>query len=96
MTDIDRTAERTALLLRAAVAGLDPTDRAERINHCRTTGQHGIRSHTDQHGVIEFRWGGRLLAVIHTDLLDSDHPIGAHFTPSEVPDHLPPEWQQPR
>lgn len=82
-------------MLTAAVAGLDPEDVAERIAWCRANGQHGVRMHTsDQDDLLDFRWGGRTLAMVHRDVLseDEDGVVVAEFVASEVPDVVPDDW----
>ena len=85
MTD-DQADHRLRELLAAAVAGLDPIDREERIAWCQELGEHGVRMHlADDDDVLEFRWGGRRLAMIHRDALLEDGPIEAEFI-ADVPD----------
>lgn len=92
MTEDNALADRLKTLLQHAVAGLDPVDRAERIAWCREHDQHGVRMHTDPDGVLEFRWGGRALALIRAVDLDSDVPLQGEFQSNEVPDTVPDEW----
>jgi len=94
MTDIDdaRLWSRVRELLADAVARLDPQDRDERIAYCREHNQHGVRMHTDPDGVLEFRWGGRRLALVRAADLAADVPLRAELV-GEVPDVLPQEWQ---
>jgi hypothetical protein len=70
------------------VARLDPADRAERITYCQQNNQHGVRMHlTDNDDLIEFRWGGRTLAMIPRDVLLDDQPLPAPvFISADIPD----------
>ncbi|MEX3652378.1 hypothetical protein ABFW14_19010 [Mycolicibacterium fortuitum] len=83
-------------ILTAAVADLDPSDRAERIAWCHATGQHGVRMHpSDDDDLLDFRWGGRTLAMVHRDVLTGDGPIQREFiAESPVPDTVPDEWTE--
>lgn len=95
--DDDKAQARVHEILTAAVAGLDPTDRAERIAWCQATGQHGVRMHPSAHDdLLEFRWGGRRLAMVHRDVLTDDGPIQREFIAEmpdgAIPDVVPPEW----
>ncbi len=56
-------------LLTDAWSALTPADQAERIAYDEARGIPGATMHPDEHGLIEFRRGGRPLAVIHHDLL---------------------------
>lgn len=96
--DQDRTQARVHAILAQAVAGLDPVDRAERIAYCRTHNEHGVRMFpaTDD-DLIEFRWGGRTLAMVQRDVLtatdDPDIAVAVEFIgDGSVPDTVPPEW----
>ncbi|AKN17472.1 hypothetical protein MHAE_04390 [Mycobacterium haemophilum DSM 44634] len=89
MTDIndDERAGRIRALLTQAVANLDPADRDQRIAFCREHNQHGVRMHlSKEDDLIEFRWGGRTLAMVHRDHLDSDAPLHAEFIITDLPD----------
>lgn len=82
--------DRVRDLIQHAVAGLDPTDRAERIAYCRAHKEHGVRAHiSDEDDLIEFVWGGRRLAMARVDDLFGDEPLVAEFIAAEVPDHVP-------
>lgn len=87
MTNDDLLMHRVKELIASAVAALDPLDRAQRINYCRAHDQHGVRMHTDPDGLLEFRWGGRRLAMIRAADLDSDTPLQGEFV-ADVPDTL--------
>ena len=90
--DSDALAERVQAVLAHAVAGLDPQDSADRAEWCREHNQHGVRMHlAEGDDVLEFRWGGRLLAMIRRADLLSDDLIQAEFV-SEVPDTLPDDF----
>lgn len=81
-------------ILTAAVAGLDPADRAERIAWCQANDQRGVRLHTSpDDDLLEFRWGGRTLAMVHRDALTDDGPIHQEFIAEDpVPDTVPEDW----
>jgi hypothetical protein len=92
MTD-DLNNERFALRVRELIAdavnALDPADREERIRYCRETGRHGVSVVCNpEDEVLEFRWGGRRLALAHNSELDSAGPLNAMFI-SEMPDVVP-------
>lgn len=93
MTD-ERVAERTRAILEQAVAGLDPEDLAERIAYCQENNEHGVRMHLDPDDeLIEFRWGGRRLAMAHRDVLTGDGPAVREFIAEDpVPDTVPGDW----
>jgi hypothetical protein len=95
MTDDQTFHTRVQALLSHAVAGLDDDDRAERIAWCQAHDAHGVRMYppTDD-DVIEFRWGGRTLAMIHKDVLDTDEPIRRAEFIADVPDTLPDGWAE--
>lgn len=93
--DDDPLPQQVRALITAAVAALDPTDRAERIAHCQQTGQHGVRMFTDPDGLLDFQWGGRRLAMIRAADLLGDGLLSAEFVPDTVPDTVPEEWGQP-
>jgi hypothetical protein len=87
MTDEFNT--RMQALLADTVARLDPADRAERIAYCEAHNEHGITIHLDDNDdVLEFRWGGRTLAMVHRDVLLDDGPIHVEFN-TDVPDAPP-------
>ncbi|TVX95897.1 hypothetical protein FPV58_26670 [Mycolicibacterium porcinum] len=90
----DQLPARVHEILTAAVADLDPSDRAERIAWCHATGQHGVRMHpSTEDDLLEFRWGGRTLAMVHRDVLADDGPIQREFiAEATVPDTVPHEW----
>jgi hypothetical protein len=94
MTNPDLPA-RIQALLGSAVANLDPDDRAERIAWCQANNEHGVRMHTsDDDGLLDFRWGGRTLAMVRAEDLAGDEPLVAQFVPAEVPDTVPDEWTE--
>lgn len=67
---------KVQILLAHAVAGLHPTDLAERVDYCREHNQHGIRLHpSPDDDLLEFRWGGKTLCMIRRDVLFGDGPI---------------------
>lgn len=78
---------RVRELVEIAVAALDPFDRDERIAYCREHDQHGVRMFPDSDGLLEFRWGGRRLAMVRAADLDSDAPLQAEFQ-CEIPDTI--------
>lgn len=79
-------------LLTDAVGRLDDTDRAERIAYCRTHNEHGIRMHlTADDDLLEFRWGGRRLAMLPRDVLLHDGPVESQLI-AELPDTIPDDW----
>ncbi|XVQ83169.1 hypothetical protein ACQP2K_30645 [Microbispora siamensis] len=85
LTD-DQIAARVRGLLAAAVAGLDPADRAERDAYCRRTGDHEAH-HSREGGLLVFRWGGStLLAIDIAALLDPDADAGLEFVPAPPDD----------
>lgn len=86
-----RHLDRVRTLIAAAVAGLDPADRAERIAQCRARDEHGVRMIPGDDGVIELRWGGRRLALVAAADLFSDEPLAAEFT-TDAPDTVPEGW----
>ena len=96
MTDNDDTnlMARVRALIESATEGLDPVDRAERIAWCREHDQHGVRMFTDPDGLLEFRWGGRRLALVRAADLDSDVPMRGEFVAEGVPDTVPEDWGQ--
>lgn len=89
----DQFNARVSTLLTAAVGGLDPADVAERLAHCQATGEHGIRMHPSaDDDVVEFRWGGRRLALVAAAALASGEPLAAGFVAEDTPDTVPEEW----
>ncbi len=87
----DMFTTRVRAILTTAVGALDPQDRAERIAWCVENNQHGVRMFPGTDGVLEFRWGGRKLAMVRAADLDSDTPLQAGFV-TEVPDTVPDDW----
>lgn len=80
-------------LLVDAVSRLDPQDHAERVAHCEESGQHGIRMHfTDGDDLVEFRWGGRRLALLPRGVLLDDRPLPPAQFIADTPDTIPAEW----
>ena len=76
-------------LIAVAVNGLTDEDRNERIAHCQTHNEHGVRMHiTTADDLLEFRWGGRTLALVPRADLLGDGPLTAEFIP-DVPDTIP-------
>lgn len=74
-------------ILETAVTGLSDEDRAERIEYCQRTGEHGVRMHPDADG-LTLTWGGATLAIIDRTLFDDDaymEPVGFAYVPA-VPD----------
>ena len=82
-------------IINHAIAGLDPRDRAERDAWCIANDAHGVRMFPsyDNSDVIEFRYGGRSLALIRRDLLAGDQPLVGEFIP-DVPDTVPDELNE--
>lgn len=76
-----------------AVARLDPQDHAERVAYCQQSGQHGVRMHFDQgDDLVEFRWGGRRLALLPRVVLLDDRPLPRAEFIANVPDTIPDDW----
>jgi len=90
----DQTTARVRAILTEAIAGLDPADLNERIAWCREHNQHGVRMHTTaDDDLLEFRWGGRRLALVRADdLADPDAVLRAEFVADDVPDTVPDDW----
>ena len=91
MTD-DPLNDRVRLLLTHAVAALDPADRAERIAWCQDNDAHGIRMFPGDDGLLEFRWGGRRLALVAAADLADGAPLAADFVADTLPDTVPDDW----
>lgn len=82
---------RINMLLQSAVTGLDPADRADRIAWCQERNQHGVTMHpSNDDDLLEFRWGGKRLVMIHRDDLLSEKPLHPEFI-ADVPDSVPDE-----
>lgn len=80
-------------LLADAMSRLDRRDYAERVGYCQDTGEHGVRMHLNpDDSVIEFRWGGRPLAMIPRDVLLDEQPLPEPQFIAETPDTVPDEW----
>ncbi len=88
--DTRRVHARVQAVITAAVANLDPADRAERIAYCQAHDEHGTRMFIDGE-CIEFRWGGRRLALLAAEDLRGAHPLQAVFH-TDVPDTVPESW----
>jgi hypothetical protein len=89
MTTPDPLPARVHTLLTDALARLDPADRAERISHCQATGEHGVRMHlTEDDDLLEFKWGGKRLAMIPRDVLLDDEPLPQPTFIADLPDTL--------
>jgi hypothetical protein len=86
----DHLHARVRALITAAVAGLDPADRAERIAYCQAQNEHGTRMIVED-GVLEFHWGGRRLALVAAADLSGTDPLLAVFG-TDVPDTVPDGW----
>lgn len=88
--ELTRYSNRITTIISAAVNGLNAEDRAQRIAHCQQHNQHGVRLHTtEQDDILEFRWGGKPLALIRRDdLFGEDVVLAAEFMP-EIPDTIP-------
>lgn len=86
--------ERVREVLAHALASLPPDDQAARIAWCQENNAHGVRMFVDEDDdIIEFRWGGRRLAVMRRDVLTNDEPVHFEMAPDEpVPDTLPEDW----
>lgn len=86
--------QRIRALLEAATAALTPEDYAARIAYC----QEHNRPHTTMHlnpddDLIEFRWGGRRLAMVHRATLDNDRPMRFGLVNDQpTPDTVPDDW----
>lgn len=82
-------------LLVDAVSRLDPQDHAERVAYCEESGQHGVRMHFDAgDDLVEFRWGGRRLALLPRSILLDDQPLPPAEFIAEVPDSVPDDWSE--
>jgi hypothetical protein len=91
--DNDPLPARVRELLTDAVNRLDRRDYAERVSFCQATGQHGTRMHlTPDDDLIEFRWGGRTLAMIPRSVLFDDQPLPEPQFIADTPDTLPADW----
>lgn len=84
---------RIAQVIAAAIAGLSPEDRAERIAYCQRHNWHGVDYGVNDHEEMELYWPGgpesRLLAVLPKNALSEEglrHPLG--MTSLDVPDDL--------
>lgn len=77
---------RVADILEASVDGLAETDRLARIEYCQRTGEHGIRAFDDG-DAVEFKWGGRPLAVVDRDVFVPGAEVAGAWIPS-APDDL--------
>jgi len=86
--------QRVRALLEHAVASLSPDDYTARVTYCRDNNCHGIRMHPGDDGLLEFRWGGRRLAMVHADTLNNDRPVQFGFVNDQPTDIVPPEWTQ--
>ena len=94
--DDDAITSRIQALLEHAVDHLDPVDRAERIAHCRRTGEHGVVMHVDDNDdMLSFVWGGRALMVVQRQVLLEDAAFTATFI-AEPGDTVPTEWTDDR
>lgn len=98
MTD-DQTPDHVLLRVRDvitdATARLTPEDREHRIAYCIEHDQHGVRMHlTEGDDLIEFRWGGKSLALVPRELLFDDGPLPVPDMDAELPDTIPPEWME--
>ena len=94
MSNDDPLHDRIGLLLTHAVAALDPADRAERIAWCQANDAHGIRMHPGDDGILEFRWGGRRLALVAAADLAAGAPLAADFVADDLPDTVPDDWTE--
>jgi hypothetical protein len=89
-----RLCERTRALLEHAAASLSADDKAQRIAWCKANNTHGTRMYfgTDD-DLIEFKWGGKTLAMVPHSALLSDDPLRPEFIP-EAPDTIPEDWTE--
>jgi hypothetical protein len=95
MPDLSMLA-RVHVLLADAVARLDRGDLAARIDYCRRAhDEPGVRMlpATDDN-LIEFRGGGRTLAMVHRDVLLDDGPVHVEHIAADVPDAVPDHWAE--
>lgn len=91
--DDARLMYRVRDVLANAVAGLDPQDRANRAAWCREHDAHGVRMHfANDDDLIEFRWGGKSLAMISRADLLSNEPLQLQFVAEDAPDTVPADW----
>lgn len=66
-------------IINTALAGLSEQDMAERLAHCRATGQHGISAQEADAsgGAVRLVWGGRTLAVVSRSVFtDEGYTLG--------------------
>ncbi|KZS80266.1 hypothetical protein B4U45_27910 [Mycobacterium persicum] len=89
----DQYAQRVRAVLEHAMSALTPEDYAARVTYCRDNNCPGIRMHPGDDGLIEFRWGGRRLAMVHADTLNNDRPMQFGLVNDQpTPDTVPDEW----
>jgi hypothetical protein len=69
-------------------AQLSPEDRAERVAYDIAHGIPGVTMHPSV-GEVEFRRGGRTLAVASLDVLTGEEPLPAGEFIAEIPDTVP-------
>jgi len=80
-------------IITTATSRLDPDDYNARIAWCRQHDQHGVRLHLDPNDdILEFRWGGRTLAMVPRAILQSDEPLPEPRYITATPDTIPDEW----
>lgn len=86
MTDLDAALDmRIADIISTSIAGLDPIDRAERIDYCRRNDLHGVTAHDDA-GDMRLEWGGRPLAVVPRSVFDDEALLEPLPAPAFLPD----------
>jgi hypothetical protein len=89
MKNDDINPNKVQTLLNDAITGLDRQDLAERIAWCIQNGVHGATMHPED-GVIEFKFGGRRLALVPVDALCGDGPLDVtleverEFVPDDI------------
>jgi hypothetical protein len=91
MTDNDMpdlNPDKVRKLIADAWARLSPEDRAERVAYDIEHGIPGVTMHPSV-GELEFRRGGRTLAVASLDVLTGEEPLPEGDFISELPDTVP-------
>jgi hypothetical protein len=92
MTTPDPLPTRVRELLTDAVNRLGLADRAERISYAQATGNHGVTMHLDaDDDLVEFKWGGKPLAMVPRDVLLDDQPLPEPTFIAQPPDTIPDE-----
>lgn len=78
--------ERVRYVISHALANLSDEECSSRIAYCRDHNEHGVRLFSgDQDDVLDFRWGGRTLALVRRADLLSEGVLWANVV-ADVPD----------